>query len=405
MLFKCPENINQDTINQSARELNSIFESKITKIQRQKSVFKILKEIKNVIFDIFKSFHEFKKILFNNKTQYTYVAFNVSGGMGDILRHRVVIEEIIGLSKNIIIDIYSKKSQLYLQDIENIRFFVDASAIKLLKKKYHVVYKISDHLTDILYMDKQSDNDLVRIIRDNMHEYIKKYPFYFNDMFYTYGKNTIEESNNNNLKYLDALKIKAGLNSVGNYNTSINHGISDLNKFGINENDVFITFQHGCGFRKFSNKLSNKLWSTEYWVKLISILRNNLNKNIKIVQVGVSSYKFDGITDLVGKTSFDDLCSILKRSIMHIDTDAGCVHLAKSLNTKCVVIFGPTSPEFTGYEENINIKSNLCSDCYFIKGWSLGCVRGFKKPLCMESITPEFVAEKAIEYINTVKQN
>jgi C4-type Zn-finger protein len=53
------------------------------------------------------------------------------------------------------------------------------------------------------------------------------------------------------------------------------------------------------------------------------------------------------------------------------------------------------------YPENINIMSSICGGCWYRFG---KCIIGEEKPLsvCMNSINPEFVAGKAIDYINSL---
>ena len=88
-------------------------------------------------------------------------------------------------------------------------------------------------------------------------------------------------------------------------------------------------------------------------------------KNIKIVQVGVSNHYFEeSFINTAKKTSFDELCTILKNSLLHIDIDGACTHISKALGTKSIVLFGPTCAKYLGYPENINITSSLCRDCY-----------------------------------------
>jgi hypothetical protein len=52
------------------------------------------------------------------------------------------------------------------------------------------------------------------------------------------------------------------------------------------------------------------------------------------------------------------------------------------------------------YPGNINIMSSICGSCWHRFG---KCIIGEEKPsVCMNSIEAEFVAEKAIEYIDSL---
>ncbi len=139
-----------------------------------------------------------------------------------------------------------------------------------------------------------------------------------------------------------------------------------------------------------------KLWPQERYEELIPLLKKDFPQ-YQLVQLGASldrSPKMKGIDlCLVGKTSFDDLKILLKDSACHIDGEGGFVHLRHALHGKpSVVIFGPTSWEYYGYSENINLHSDQCYSCEGIrKRWYQQCPRGDYPPPCLGGITPENV--------------
>ena len=119
---------------------------------------------------------------------------------------------------------------------------------------------------------------------------------------------------------------------------------------------------------------------------------------MKIVQLGFSEDrcpKFNNIDiDLIGKTSLEEVKIILNNSIIHIDGEGGMVHLRHALHGgKSIVLFGATSPEFYGYSENINLRGDGCSHwCEWItENWQAKCARGYDRPPCSYSLTPETV--------------
>lgn len=69
------------------------------------------------------------------------------------------------------------------------------------------------------------------------------------------------------------------------------------------------------------------------------------------------------------------------------------------------VLFGPTSPNVFGYSENINLKSNYCKFwCEWLSpNWQNECFAGFKNPLCMNGLNPEFVFNSIVPYLNYIK--
>ncbi|GHT25152.1 hypothetical protein AGMMS49953_09390 [Endomicrobiia bacterium] len=117
----------------------------------------------------------------------------------------------------------------------------------------------------------------------------------------------------------------------------LNYKERNISKFGLDKEDKYITFQHGWGNKGYITGMSGrytKIWETKNWKRLLENIRRELKK-FKIVQVGINSDYLEE-TDLYlnGKTSFDELCSVIKYSALHIDTDGGCMHVAETLNVK-----------------------------------------------------------------------
>ena len=117
--------------------------------------------------------------------------------------------------------------------------------------------------------------------------------------------------------------------------------------------------------------------------------------------MGVSTQRFPLIegTDVyvVGKTTFNQVKILLKYASLHVDCEGGYVHLRQWLRGgTSIVLFGPTSSDFYGYENNINIHGTGCSQpCEWLtKDWVTKCPRGFDNPPCMYSISPEMVMNK-----------
>ena len=101
---------------------------------------------------------------------------------------------------------------------------------------------------------------------------------------------------------------------------------------------------------------------------------------------------------ITGKTTIEEIKAILKNAILHIDGEGGLVHLRHALQGGCsCVLFGPTSPEVYGYEENINLKSSACPiHCeFYSRTWQKKCLKG--KRICMESLTPKYVLDRIIK--------
>ncbi len=171
--------------------------------------------------------------------------------------------------------------------------------------------------------------------------------------------------------------------------------LTKLNLLGKN----FITVHRGCD-EKYYSQNATKLWLWDYYSELLNLIKRHYPKII-IVSIGAKYEKEDLSLpvdiDLIGKTSVKEWLALLKYSKLHIDSEGGNVHLRKVLNGgKSIVIFGPTSDKFFGYQSNINIRSNACPyPCEWATlDWSKKCLLGDGVPRCMKSILPEDVFAK-----------
>lgn len=172
-----------------------------------------------------------------------------------------------------------------------------------------------------------------------------------------------------------------------------------LGQFGL-YNHEFITVCRGQS--TVSNALTNtKLWSPERYNELLKMLQD-VYPSLKLVQLGVSRIGFDCKfnpidVDLLGKTNLTEIKVILKHAKLHIDSEGGLVHLRHALKGgPSVVLFGPTSPHTYGYKENLNLRSNSCSQpCEWVTDdWLERCARRTDKEICMKSLTSQFVFEE-----------
>lgn len=172
----------------------------------------------------------------------------------------------------------------------------------------------------------------------------------------------------------------------------------------MNDDGMFITIHRGCDANHSS--YSTKLWPQEYYEILVKLIKKTY-PDIPIIQLGINDERcprIEGVDySLVGKTTIKELMYVLSKAILHIDGEGGMVHLRHAVHGgKTIVLFGPTSPEFFGYEENENIKGTGCKiSCEWVtRSWQDKCIRGEKMAHCMYSITPEFVMRKVKESID-----
>jgi ADP-heptose:LPS heptosyltransferase len=318
--------------------------------------------------------------LLNNKRETNYVAFVIHGGLGDKIRERSVLESLLSMfPNNTVVDIYNRRARIVFNGV-NIRFFLDLEIWQITKNKYDVMYVLSGNAAEIFYV--KSGKGFVDTILKNISNH----------------KNTYFSENNKNRHLVSDIKAKSGVGNINDLSLSVNYKRKSLEKFNIGNSLKYITIQYGFGGDGKNDDV--KCWNTNNWERLIKILKNRFS-NISIIQIGISSYKLQNVDiNVAKKTSYNELCSILKNSLLHIDIDGACSHISWALGTKSIVLFGPTDAQYCAYPGNINIMSSICGSCWnkFCR-----CIIGEEKPsVCMNSIKPEFVAQKAIEYISSL---
>lgn len=117
------------------------------------------------------------------------------------------------------------------------------------------------------------------------------------------------------------------------------------------------------------------------------------------VEVGDAIVNLSGaparVSNLCGRTSIAESFDVLSRCDLLVANDTGPVHMAAAVGTRCVVLFGPTRPDWTGpYGEGhrIIMRDLPCQPCLRRK-----CRRG--DLACLASITATEVADVVAEML------
>jgi ADP-heptose:LPS heptosyltransferase len=137
--------------------------------------------------------------------------------------------------------------------------------------------------------------------------------------------------------------------------------------------------------------------------RLAELVRSRF-RGIQIIRIGGSTNSDlkNADLNLVNETSLPEVTSLIKNSVLHIDHEGGLVHIAACLGTHCCVLFGPTSPTYFGYSENINVGPATCGDCYWInRTWMNSCPRGLAVPACLDQLPPETVLAAIEPYLRS----
>jgi ADP-heptose:LPS heptosyltransferase len=124
------------------------------------------------------------------------------------------------------------------------------------------------------------------------------------------------------------------------------------------------------------------------WTSLVCAIKKRFPE-VSIVQLGgAAGAEIPGVDiSLKGAIGLAMAAKVLAKSAIHIDTDSGLVHIAASLGTRAVVLFGPTDIAYFGYTDNTNINASGCNNCWLGSGsWITTCLIGDRVPRCMLSI-------------------
>jgi heptosyltransferase I len=137
---------------------------------------------------------------------------------------------------------------------------------------------------------------------------------------------------------------------------------------------------------------TSKLWPPASWANLAEWF------HAQVIRVAVTGSAADRelvaaivrqsgapILNLAGRTSLAELAAVLRRARIAVTTDTGAMHLAASLGTKVVALFGPTAPWRTGPfgPGHQVVRLGLpCSPCF---------KRQCPAPRCLHELYPEMV--------------
>jgi len=171
-----------------------------------------------------------------------------------------------------------------------------------------------------------------------------------------------------------------------------------LRKEGLNQDSQFIAIGP-------SASCPSKRWPENNFLALIKLLKKK--NNFKFVVITSESEKSfaekiaeeEGVIDFRGKLNILEVGALLKRATLFISNDSGPVHIAASLNIPVISIFGRKDPGLSPQRwRPLGAKSSyIHEDAGCLICSAHNCQKGF---LCLEKITAQEVAEKALLILN-----
>lgn len=145
----------------------------------------------------------------------------------------------------------------------------------------------------------------------------------------------------------------------------------------------------------------------DFWVKLVSELRDRIDKPIIItgVREGFEGEFSDwlsvatGCLNFVGETSLTDLIEVIRRAKGFIGVDSLAGHIAAATGQKGILLFGPSDERVWGpYPGSCGLQV-ISSDVYRCRPCGFdGCGKG-KQSDCLNTLSPTLVADAFCERI------
>lgn len=189
----------------------------------------------------------------------------------------------------------------------------------------------------------------------------------------------------------------SGIKYDWQHREQLNWNIPDISHLSLPEK--FITVNYGCDAIAIQDSICTKMWPLEYWIELVTKI------GIPCIQIGGgrNTKEIPNVSqNFLNKLSIKESAEVMKRALFHIDTEGGLTILNHHLGGKTVVLFGPTAIETFGFNENLNIRYNTCSnspcDPRQIKGGHVGIYQDKNKPQCdircMKELKPDYVLEQ-----------
>lgn len=359
-----------------------------------KKIFKIISQSKYIF-----------KQKFGRQKKHIHIAFRVSGGLGDYLIFANWFEYFRNaFSENVFYDLYFNEKiafSVFNYDILRANFFYEKDC-HFNESAYDVVFKFMILPELIKFNDKavQKTDVLLYDYLQKNRKYCAENQFIFANMPFT-------------IRFAEQKALAKGKKRMHQADVIDYFKIDDEYKFKIfidkneNENEYlasvgllgkkFITIHRGWDVL---NEIDShvKCWNTQSCKDLICSIKKTF-PSYKVVAIGSSQKQFpicfDADINLVGKTTMEHIKILLKHASVHIDNEGGMVHLRHAMKAgRSVVLFGPTSKEFFGYKENINISSNVCCvPCEHLSAdWTHKCEKtGTNDNPCMKAITTNCV--------------
>ena len=332
------------------------------------------------------------------------IAILTTGGYGDMVIQKRFVMELIKYAPDCCIDFYNIKAIDFLRylysDVKNVNSFIDDLGFRYRTNKGKYSLTMTIEACHFIRVDEWGVEKIADLFPN---EFVRRISI-------LKARSDEEGVGINTPAYLTMTRRRfKGLNAYNGFNYD---GAFDINDKAVNIpldeafQSVFedlnlghyITVNFGNGDSEGAEGIA-KSWHKDSFEEVINSLKASY-PDIQIVQLGGNNAEMlIGVDRCLLGEDFRLVLYVLKNSLIHIDIEGGLVHIATQLGTKCVVLFGPTVPDYYGYEQNINLREGDCHECWGLYSNVNRCARELKVPECMKSITPKMVIDAVDGYL------
>lgn len=339
---------------------------------------------------------------FNDAEQMRYLAIRITGGIGDVVCiSRWIYQVKQKLGQQVVIDVFFTSPELtrFILLSVGVRSVFNDLIFRRVKSNYDAYLVVNQLVTSCRLVNYErivaAAPELITLV-NNITESQSPYQRHIDnhpklDGFFA------DAVVANGLSRKDFLSVISGFDRPDTLLPIELPDIYFFEEIGLGSKK-YITIHDGwdANFKLNGHNRPTKSFPIDSFAQTVALIKQHY-PHVKIVQLGASTgQNIDGADiNLRGKTSFEQSALILKQAIAHIDTESGLVHLATSLGTPCVVVFGSTNFDYYGYHENHNIKPKECGNCMWVTDtWMESCPLQYNKPKCTESIVPSDILDE-----------
>ena len=282
--------------------------------------------------------------------------------------------------------------------IDEIQLVNDKGIFKLISSSFRLVVKLMRFRADLyidleIYSNYSSIITTVSLARDRFGYYLRSNRYrlgMYTHMMYFNTKAPIAEA------YLQFARL-LGI-------TEVDHSLYEIQKTTTVENSIpqnYLVINPNASDLRYERR-----WPAASFIELINRIQNN-NPELTIYLIGSkgeSEYVKDihkhftppFVVDLSGKTSISELIELLRNANLVITNDTGPMHMASSLGTNVLALFGPCSPDQYGLGPNVKAlyKNLYCSPC--VHEFVVPPCKGNNQ--CMKLISVDEVFQSYLEY-------